>query len=192
MYAYCNNSPLSYVDMSGERMVSVASEVVGTVSIAEIETSASCIGIGGVALGVTVAVADGPLPFGDILVCGSTILLTADVITRTQDKSKEKTEKLVLSRTEIKNSQAYFPENPYNFQPEGLIMKEYSGTKNGRIIKWRAPISNAIIFEWDEDFQNGAHYHAMMVEWDGQHKGIHYEPGAPVPEPWNTLYFGGR
>lgn len=65
------------------------------------------------------------------------------------------------------------------------------GSHNGRIIEWRDPVSNAKIFELDEDFRYGAHYHAMMVEWNGKHGGLHYLPGSPVPEPWNSIYFGG-
>ena len=34
-------------------------------------------------------------------------------------------------------------------------------------------------------------YHALLIEWDGKHDGTHYKPGTPVPEPWNSLYFGG-
>ena len=48
-----------------------------------------------------------------------------------------------------------------------------------------------MIFEWNEDFEHGPHYHAILVEWDSKHKGPHYQPGTPVPEPWNTTYFGG-
>lgn len=70
-------------------------------------------------------------------------------------------------------------------------MKEYPGSKNGRIIEWRDPISKAKIFEWDEDFNNGSHYHAMLIEWDGNHHNMHYLPGTPVLEPWNSIYFGG-
>ena len=80
--------------------------------------------------------------------------------------------------------------NPDNFRPKGLTMREYPGSHNGRISEWRDPVSNAKIFEWDEDFRYGAHYHAMMVEWNGKHDGLHYLPGSPVPEPWNSIYFG--
>ena len=70
-------------------------------------------------------------------------------------------------------------------------MREFPGTKNGRIIEWRDPVSQAKIFEWDEDLNNFPHYHAMLIEWDGNHLGPHYFPGFPVPEPWNSVYFGG-
>ncbi len=48
-----------------------------------------------------------------------------------------------------------------------------------------------MIFEWDEELNHTSHYHALMPEWRGKHDGMHYAPGTPVPEPWNTIYFGG-
>ena len=51
-------------------------------------------------------------------------------------------------------------------------------------------MTNAVIFEWDEDYTYGPHYHCMLIEWDGAHDGTHYKAGTPVPEPWNTIYFG--
>jgi len=51
--------------------------------------------------------------------------------------------------------------------------------------------SRYTIFEWNEDFNYGSHYHVMLVEWDGHHNGLHFNPGDAVPEPWNTQYFGG-
>lgn len=88
----------------------------------------------------------------------------------------------------------YFPVNPYDFKPKGLVRTTYvepgSGT-NGGIIKWEIPGTTKAIFEWDEDYIHGPHYHAMLVEWDNQHNRIHYPICSPVPEPWNTTYFGG-
>lgn len=78
-----------------------------------------------------------------------------------------------------------------NFNPKGLVRIEHPGTKNGRIIEWRDPVVNAKIFEWDEDLMYGPHYHVMMIKWDGKHnEGNHYKAGMPIPEPWNTIYFG--
>ena len=45
------------------------------------------------------------------------------------------------------------------------------------------------MFEWDEDFNYGSHYHTMMIEWDGKHIGPHFHAGDNVPEPWATMYF---
>jgi len=82
---------------------------------------------------------------------------------------------------------------PENTKPE-TDEKEKNITippKNGRIIEWRDLISKAKIFEWNEDFNNGLHYHTMLVEWDGKHHNMHHLPSTPVPEPWNSMYLGG-
>ena len=87
-----------------------------------------------------------------------------------------------------KRHQAYFPANPNDFAPRGLVRTDYPGTKNGRIIKWKNPMGS-VIFEWNEDLKYGSHYHAMLPAMNGRHDGIHYYPYTPVPEPWNTIYF---
>lgn len=69
-------------------------------------------------------------------------------------------------------------------------MYVHSGTRNGMIIEWRDPVTNTAVFEWDEDISNTPHYHAKVIAWDNLHNGIHYEPGTPVPEPLNSIYFG--
>lgn len=63
--------------------------------------------------------------------------------------------------------------------------------KNGGIIKWEVPGTRVPIFEWDEDYKCGSHYHVMGIGWDGEHRGLHYLPGSPIPEPWNSVYFWG-
>lgn len=75
-----------------------------------------------------------------------------------------------------------FPLIPETFAPRGLIMKIYSGTSNGRFIKW-FDASGIMIFEWDEDLTHGSHYHIMA------HDGLHYLPGTIVPEPYASMYF---
>ena len=67
----------------------------------------------------------------------------------------------------------------------------YPGTKNGSIVKWKEPISEKAIFEWDEDIINGSHNHILDMGKSESHMGFHYWPGDPIPEPWNSLYFGG-
>ena len=32
--------------------------------------------------------------------------------------------------------------------------------------------------------------HALLPQWNEKHDGVHYAPGAFVPEPWNSIYFG--
>ena len=130
---------------------------------------------------------------GGVLICaGASAISTAFSQPSTSSISKAETkEKEVTINQPPPKSQKYFPKSPSNFNPKGLIKIEHLGTKNGRIIEWRNPISNKAIFEWNEDLNNGEHYHALIVEWDSLHDGNHYLPGEPVPEPLNTIYFGG-
>ena len=68
------------------------------------------------------------------------------------------------------------------------------GTYNGPIIKWYSPINKKFVFfEWDADYQYGPHYHVMWLEDYGKHnEEVHFHAGDPVPEPWNTIFFGGQ
>ena len=141
---------------------------------------------------------DTVLPFGDMIYFGGLAILGFIAIA-TADDAPNISRSEVKDRTEEKDAvieiqlkkQAYFTINPYDFTPIGLILVTYPGSKNGRIFKWKDPVSGMTVFEWDEDFAKGSHYHALMVEWNDIHLGPHYVPGTPVPEPWNSLYFGG-
>ena len=96
------------------------------------------------------------------------------------------------NKDETKKRQEYFPDDPNLFMPIGLVRRDYPGTDNGSFIKWTLPLlKKEVIFEWDEDFVNGSHYHVMLPGDNGKHNGTHYYAGDPVPEPWNTLFFGG-
>ena len=110
-------------------------------------------------------------------------------------KSKAKAQSKTIANTKPSNkNQAKFPLNPYDFKPKGLKIHTYvkPGTgKNGGVIKWELPGTGTAIFEWNEDYKYGEHYHPMLIEWDSHHDGTHYLPGTPVPEPWNSIYFGG-
>ena len=174
MFAYCENNPTNKVDKNGTNPAAVlyAAFVV--------------------------------IIFGIVIVCIGEIVITAMVpalqkgaaslydsisgsINKAKDKSKERSKSPSLDN---KRKQNYFPINPYDFKPKGLVMKEYPGTKNGKIIQWIDPVSGKNVFEWNEDFRQGSHYHALLIEWDNKHKGTHYYPGSPIPEPWNSIYFG--
>ena len=48
-------------------------------------------------------------------------------------------------------------------------------------------MTGTVVFEWNEDFEHGAHYHILK---NNDHSGDHIQPGTPVPEPWNSFYFG--
>ncbi|WP_185966917.1 hypothetical protein [Clostridium sp. HBUAS56017] len=55
---------------------------------------------------------------------------------------------------------------------------------------WKPIGAKYPVFEWDEDFNNGSHYHVMDISWGGKHlDSIHYEAGMLVPEPWVSAYF---
>ena len=194
MFVYCGNNPINRIDQSGylwSEVWSVVKSVASEISRA-ITTFAPAYTTVGAA-----TVLDGPLPAGDVIaLIGATVITVAAVgygtyqaISSSIDQTKEREKEIAIA--EKNRRQAYFNEDPYDFNPAGLVRTEYPGTKNGRIIEWRDPVSKAKIFEWNEDYKNGAHYHAMLIEWDGRHDGMHYLPGTPVPEPWNTMYFGG-
>ena len=181
MFAYCNNNPVYYKDANGD----FASAAAGAAA-----------GIGAALAGIPVIgwVALGVIALAAAITAG---VLTAQAVQassfpkvsstpKTEEKEKDAT---LPSRPK---KQAIFTINPYDFKPERLVMKEYSGSYNGKIIEWRDPISNSKIFEWNEDLKYGAHYHALLIEWDGTHDGTHYAPGSLVPEPWNSMYFGGQ
>lgn len=59
-----------------------------------------------------------------------------------------------------KPSKIQFPENPDDFNPEGLRKIGPFGTKNGKIIKWLDE-NNKAVYEWDEDLTYGSHYHVI-------------------------------
>ncbi len=103
-----------------------------------------------------------------------------ETITENQETTKSQTFTDTIPDTQKNN--AIFPIIPETFAPKGLTMHLYPGTSNGRFIKW-FDASGIMIFEWDEDLTNGAHYHIIV------HDGIHYLPGTPVPEPYASMYF---
>ena len=164
MYAYCNNNPVMYVDPSGEFL----------------EITIPCALLLTALLLVTTA----------LLTTVETTLPQAKVNTlsaiKTLDDAKieSKDETVTVSPP---NQRAYFTKNPYDFNPNGLIRKEYPGSYNGKIIKWIDPVTKNTIFEWNEDFKEGPHYHILV---NNKHVGDHKKAGESVPEPYNSIYFG--
>lgn len=53
-------------------------------------------------------------------------------------------------------------------------------------ISWMDSPSKTEVVRWDENlnYPNGSHYHIRGTG--------HYYPGAKVPEPYATIYFGER
>lgn len=193
MFAYCGNNPVNRVDPMGKFWKELWDVFTQTMQ----QSSGYFAVAAGVSQLDTAApgpadVVSGVMLIGGVMVCAGIAAYTAATAPAPSisiPKAEEKEKEIALP-TQPK-TQAYFTMNPYDFHPKGLVMKEFAGSYNGRIIEWRDPLSNIKVFEWNEDFQNGEHYHALLIEWDGKHDGTHYEPGTPVPEPWNSIYFGG-
>ncbi len=167
MYAYCNNNPVMYVDPSGNIVVALSYEALKLFAVA-------------ILFVVTMFAID--------------TTQTSDApksITKSHSESKVESkteaEEETVTTTPPTDEQAYFTSDPYDFNPKNLIRKEYPGSYNGKIIKWIEPMTGTVVFEWDEDFEHGAHYHILK---NNDHSGDHIQPGTPVPEPWNSFYFG--
>ena len=202
MYIYCGNDPVNRIDQTGQSWESFWNNLLNT-----FEDASACF-----ALGVATTQADSPMPgiadaLGVAIIVGtvivSAVIATHQTITTTtlsipaspnlyaaEAQNSIDSEVLIAPTQSYKHKQAYFPSNPYSFNPRGLRMETYSGTKNGMIIKWFSP-NGLLVFEWNEDILHGAHYHVLLPEDNGRHNGYHYAPGSPVPEPFNTIYFGG-
>lgn len=177
MYAYCCNNPITYVDYSGEFF-----GIPITIGL-----TWGLVFLGGMALAydITHDQVLSKVAIGLVSdVCDAVSSVASAIKSIFFSKAEEKEE---VTTVPPKN-QAYFTESPYAFNPSGLIRKEFPGTKNGKIIKWFDPNTKKAIFEWDEDLEYGPHYHILI---DGKHVGDHIKPKTPVPEPYNTIYFGG-
>ena len=190
MFAYCNNDPVNATDSTGEMRVFGAGGGFGYAA-----------GGGSFYSGGS-TVSQGIQSLTEGLAISTYLALNAvnayndlreDVIAMHHYSAREESRPATIESANTRerdHHQEYFPVNPYEFAPRGLVRKEYPGSYNGRIIKWVYPLQNTPIFEWNEDFENGAHYHVLKIEWAGKHDGTHYMPDTPVPEPWNSIYFG--
>ena len=192
MFAYCENNPVSRVDPTGHFWSEIwefAKTAVTEIGKAIGVLSPAYAGCGGA------AVADGPLPFGDIVAAAGAALLTVGAIgygiyQATQapaisvPKVEEKSEAIVIPKEP--DSPVIFPVDPNTFNPVGLVKVPRAGTKNGAFISWMDPLTNTEVFRWDENpnYSNGPHYHI--------HGTGHYYPGMIVPEPYATIYFPFR
>ena len=172
LFQYCGNNFVNYIDSSGKFAIEIASGIF----------------LGGMLLAMYVAQYAPEL---------------AQLVTNVIVGLAEATDSLVESisqalsqsdaQTKVENNQkqpAVFTFNPYDFNLNGLERIVRPGTKNGQIIQWVIPDTKIVIFEWDEDWKNNPHYHALLPGWENAHNGPHYNPGTPVPEPWNSTFFG--
>ena len=196
MFSYCGNNPIMRADPSGrfwEELWQAFSQAINQTK--EIFALAGVVSQADSPAPGPADVAAGIIAVGTLIYCGAVAVSQAIAATSSPSVSlpKEEEKDITIPKNPSKD-QAYFTINPYEFNPRGLIREVYvrPGTgKNGGIIKWEIPGTHTAVFEWNEDYKNGPHYHVMLIEWDNNHDGTHYLPGTPVPEPWNTMYFGG-
>ncbi len=190
LYAYCSNNPIKFYDPTGHSIALLMTAIIPACIIA-------CVAIIGI-IGIASAMDNTAISVGignAIDNVSSNASVAVDNIknksqSKKNSKAKSNTDTSSIQRTKNQRPKAIFPVNPYDFSPKGLVRLEFKGTSNGRIIKWKDPFNNAIVFEWDEDIVNGSHYHALLPQWNEKHDGVHYAPGTFVPEPWNSIYFG--
>ena len=189
MFAYCNNNPVNRKDPTGQFWNEIGEFVktaVSEIGMAIGTLSPAYAGCGGAAL------ADGPLPIGDVIGLAGAALLTVGAVgygiyqaaqapAISVPKDEEKAENIVVPKKH--DSPVVFPADPNTFNPAGLVKVPRAGTKNGAFISWMDPLTNTEVFRWDENpnYSNGPHYH---INGTG-----HYYPGMIVPEPYATIYF---
>ena len=193
MFAYCNDNPVMFVDPTG-RFIGTATAA-GLIALGKLFLAAAAATI---VVGAVTTLPPPTLP-GTISRPGDNILAPdiAAPAPRSKDEAKDKADEKVIEKP-IPKKQKVFPENPLEFNPTGLIPTTYVETgsgKNGGIIKWEIPGTTMAIFEWDEGMNEvgGSHYHVMLPAANNKHlEGGHYKAGELVPEPWNSMYFGGN
>jgi RHS repeat-associated protein len=74
---------------------------------------------------------------------------------------------------------ATFPNDPNDFNPPGLIPNTLPGSNNGGFIQWKDS-QGRIIYQWDEDWKKGSHYH--YYPGGIKEEDTHYYPGTPIPK----------
>ena len=82
-----------------------------------------------------------------------------------------------------------FPENPEDFNPQGLEKKEYLGKKNGKIIHWDNPQTGETEYSWHEEKNRpdiDEHYHKGRDTKEGHEThpdtgDTHMYPGDRIP-----------
>ena len=98
------------------------------------------------------------------------------------DMSKAKGKEGNDSSEEAGNAgKTVFPKNPADFNPSGLIKKEYN---NGKIIKWQDPKTGKSVYEWNADAKYGNHYHYTP---DGKNRAVHPDTGDTHINPGDSV-----
>ena len=185
MFAYCNGSPIQFADYTGYAYCNATSETItcgigGGIQFPKIGKSIGRV-YDQVKRGLTCGLIMGiQLGISALVLCDDTTLATSSSVAEVERNSE-------------REQKAIFPADPYAFNPRGLVRIVYPGSYNGAIIKWIDPVTGNDVFEWDEDLQHGPHYHTYLISLNGgeTRQEIHHQIGEVVPEPWNTVYFGG-
>ena len=192
MFAYCCNNPVNREDLTGQFW----SEVWEFLKTAFTETGNAIETMAPAYAGCeAAAVADGPLPFGDIAAFIGATALTIGAVgcgfyqavqTPNTSIAQDEEKSIAVAIPKDPSNPVIFPDNPNDFNPVGLVKVHRLGTKNGAIISWMDTVSNTEVFRWDENstMPNGPHYHIYGTG--------HYYPGMIVPEPYASIYFPFR
>ena len=221
LYTYCANNPIVYIDSSGHNGEAIkgVAIIVGLVAISTLYVAATTTSNPQAQQSFNSAanaIADGINKLNNIFnrlnitnnsnggELSDTKAQFTTVYTPTDNPYLEKWsesfeqakedvgEKDVAITSSKKNyDPVIFPENPDDFNPAGMERYPYP-TPNGMIYKWGYCRQTAI-FEWDEDYKNGSHYHCMLPEWNNKHdecEEAHFKAGTVMPEPWATWYKG--
>ena len=194
MFAYCNNTPVNGVDVTGERFVEQAGMGggggAGAAANPHLLADSIVNGIKTIVSGISKL-------FATTEAVQAVVITTAVAVTTTvarqeyfelrkyqreQARTQEQTKTEVVPN--VPQNTVIFPVDPGDFNPVGLDRVDREGTKNGSLVSWMDPVTNVEVFRWDENpnFSNGPHYHI--------HGTGHYKPGIDaVPEPYATIYF---
>ena len=178
MFAYCANNPICFLDPSG------------TFGVAAFQKTRDGIFRDGGPVGGGAGLLS---PLALVLeVINSLAGTRARSLSNSYSKEEEKTHVIADTITKEPDNTAIFTPNPYDFNPRGLnrhVYVEPGKGSNGGIIKWEIPGTKIAIFEWNEDWRYGPHYHTLKIEWKNEHLGPHHPIGSEVPEPWKSAYF---
>ena len=181
MSAYCRNNPISFVDPGGKFVIE---SIVGCLAKMFIATMIATI----FAETVTATVTNPSVQQG----ISDAINSVSSTFSNSLDNSYSNSKDIAAPIEPPGKVQAIYPVDPMEFNPEGLeriIHVKPGKGKNGGIMRWIIPGTTTAIFEWDEDYRIGSHYHAMFPSDNNKHSGDHNPPGSAVAEPWNSIYF---
>ena len=206
MFTYCGNNPVNLIDVSGNFASAIAAGAALGASLVPVIVVAAAVVVTAVVLtnpSVQRAISKAVSSAGKALydasqAIGSAVRGVVEQIAPQPDvEFKHKVEigdlAPAIPANPFEKKHAVFPANPYDFHPRGMdliIRKPMSSEGNGGIFHWVLPGTSIAIFEWDEDYIHGSHYHQMKIYWKNKHYGPHKLPGETVDEPWNTTYFG--